>query len=61
MAINIPLRAAEQDFEIAEQVQPIKVDLTAAGIRGKNKGLVKLSLSVSYFFVLVYFLIKLLA
>ncbi len=61
MAINIPLRAVEQDFEIAEKVHPIKVDLTAVGVRGKNTGLLKLSLSVTYFFVLVYFLVKLLA
>jgi len=55
------LRAAEQEFEIAEKIKPIKVDLTAVSVREKNKGLLKLSLSVTYFFVLVYFLVKLLA
>lgn len=61
MAVNIHLRAGEQDFEIAEKVKPVKVDLTAVNVREKNKGLFKLSLSVTYFFVLVYFLVKLLA
>lgn len=61
MAVNIRMRAIEQDFEIAEKVKPIKVDLTAVSVREKNKGLLKLSLSVTYFFVLVYFLVQLLA
>ncbi len=61
MAVNIHLRAVEHDFEVAEKVNPVKVDLTAVNTRGKNTGLLKLSLSVTYFFVLVYFLVKLLA
>lgn len=60
MAVNIHLRSAEEDFEIAEKKSPAKVDLTAVNVRGNNKGLLKLSLSVTYFFVLVFFLVKLL-
>ncbi len=60
MAVNIGLRATESDYEIAEKVKPVKVDLAAASSR-ENKGFLKLSLSVTYFFVLVYFLVKLLA
>ena len=61
MAVNIHARAAEQNFEVAEKVKPLKVDLAAVSIREKNKGILKLSLSVTYFFVLVYFLVQLLA
>ena len=61
MAVNIHSRAAERDFEIAEKIKPITVDLAAVSVREKNKGILKLSLSVTYFFVLVYFLVQLLA
>ncbi len=61
MAVNIRLRAAEQAFEVTEQAEPVKVELNAEGTRENNKGLLKLSLSVTYFFVLVFFLVKLLA
>ena len=60
MAVNIHLRAVEKDFEVTEKVAPPKVDLTAVNVRGNNKGLLKLSLSITYFFVLVFFLVKLL-
>lgn len=62
MAANIHYRAVENDFEVTEKVDPVKVDLTAVRIKDKNasKGLFKLSLSVTYFFVLVYFLVQLL-
>lgn len=63
MAANIHYRAVESDFEVIEQIDhPVKVDLTAVRIKDKNasKGLFKLSLSVTYFFVLVYFLVQLL-
>ena len=60
MAVNIHSRAAEQDFEVAEKLKPINVELTAVSVREKNKGILKLSLSVTYFFVLVYFLVQLL-
>jgi hypothetical protein len=62
MAANIHYRAVEEDFEIAERIEPVRIDVTAAGIENKNsrKGLLKLSLSITYFFVLVYFLVKLL-
>jgi hypothetical protein len=62
MAANIHYRAIENDFEVTEKVDPVKVDLTAVRIKDKNasKGLFKLSLSVTYFFVLVYFLAQLL-
>jgi len=33
MAVNIHLRAAEQEFEIAEKIKPIKVDLTSVSVR----------------------------
>jgi hypothetical protein len=63
MATNIHLRAAKEDFEIAGKVEPVKVDLTAVKVRERSsqKGLLKFSMSVMYFFVLVYFLVKLLA
>ena len=62
MAADIHLRAIEEDFEIAEKAEPVKVDITTVRIKDKkaSKGLFKLSLSVTYFFVLVYFLVKLL-
>lgn len=61
MAANIHLRAIEDDFEIREKEEAVKVDVTAVRIKDKNerKGLLKLSLSITYFFVLVYFLVKL--
>ena len=61
MAANIHYRTLEEDFEIAEKIEPLKVDLSAVRItdRSASKGLFKLSLSVTYFFVLVYFLVKL--
>ncbi len=61
MPVNIRMRAAEHGYEVAEEVKPVKVDFTAVSVREKNKGLLKLSLSVTYFFVLVFFLVKLLA
>lgn len=63
MAANIHYRTVESDFELTEKIDPVKVDLTAVRIKEKNasKGLFKLSLSVTYFFVLVYFLVQLLA
>ena len=62
MAANIHYRAVESDFEVTEKIDPVKVDLTAVRIKDKNasKGLFKLSLSVAYFFALVYFLAQLL-
>lgn len=62
MAANIHMRAIDEDFEIAEKIEPARVNLTTARINDKNsrKGLLKLSLSITYFFVLVYFLVKLL-
>ena len=61
MADNIHLKAIEDDFEIIEKEQPVKVNLTAVRLTDKNErnGLLKLALSVTYFFVLVYFLVKL--
>lgn len=63
MAANIQYRAVESDFVVTEKINPVKVDLTAVSLKDKNasKGLLKLSLSVTYFFVLVYFLSQLLA
>jgi len=63
MAGNIHLRAIDEDFEIIKKTEPVKVDITAVRLKDKNerKGLLKLSLSVAYFFALVYFLVKLLA
>jgi hypothetical protein len=63
MAANIHLRAVEEDFEVLENVEPAKVNLTTVRIDEKNtrKGVIKLSLSVAYFFALVYFLVELLA
>ncbi len=61
MAVNIHSRAAERNFEITEKLKPINVDLAAVSVGEKNKGILKLSLSVTYFFVLVYFLVQLLA
>ena len=60
MAVNIHMRATEQDFDVKEKAKPVKVDLAAVSVREKNKGILKLSLSVTYFFVLVYFLVQLL-
>ncbi len=63
MAVNIHFRAADQNFEIAEKIKPVRVDLSTVSITRQNnhKGLLKLSLSITYFFVLAYFLVKLLA
>lgn len=62
MAANIHYRTLEEDFEVAEKIKPLKVDLSAVRLKDKSasRGLFKLSLSVTYFFVLVYFLVKLL-
>lgn len=62
MAANIHFGAVEEDFEVAEKKAPLSIDLTAVTIKDKQtrKGLFKLSLSITYFFVLVYFLVKLL-
>ncbi len=61
MAANIQYRAVEEDFEISE-IKPVRVDLSAVKIKDKKSrtGVLKLSLSITYFFVLVYFLVKLL-
>ncbi len=63
MAVNYHLRAAEQDYEVAKKIKPIMVDISTVTIDDKNsqKGLLKLTLSITYFFVLAYFLVKLLA
>jgi hypothetical protein len=63
MATNIHYRAVEEDFEISDRIKPVRVDLTVVKIKDKKprKGVLKLSLSITYFFVLVYFLVKLLA
>ena len=62
MAANIHFRAIEEDFDVAEKVRPLSIDLSAVSIKDKqnHKGLFKLTLSITYFFVLVYFLVKLL-
>ena len=63
MAVNFHLRAVEQDYEVAKKIKPIMVDISTVTIDDKNsqKGLLKLTLSITYFFVLAYFLVKLLA
>ena len=62
MAANIQTRTLHEDFEVAERIVPTNVDLSAVRLKEKSasKGLFKLSLSVTYFFVLMYFLVKLL-
>ena len=62
MAANIQTRTLDEDFEVAERIEPTNVDLSAVRLKEKSasKGLFKLSLSVTYFFVLMYFLVKLL-
>ena len=60
MATNIHLRALDESYKIAEKIKPARVDLQLDG-RNSRKGLFKLSLSITYFFVLAYFLVKLLA
>ncbi|HKB85681.1 MAG TPA: hypothetical protein VKD08_05905 [Ignavibacteriaceae bacterium] len=63
MATNIHLRALDESFEIAEKIKPARVDLSTVHIDESysRKGLLKLSLSITYFFVLAYFLVKLLS
>jgi len=62
MATNIQLRALEEDFEVTRKARPVKVNLTT--VKSENvdthKGAFKFFLSMIYFGVLVFFLIKLL-
>ena len=61
MAVNIHSKAFEEDFRISEKNEPLRVDLTAVRIkeRKSRKGLWKFTISVTYFGLLVYFLLKL--
>ena len=62
MAVNIHSKAFEEDFKVSEKIEPLRVGLTAVRIKEKKsrKGLLKLTLSMTYFVLLVYFLVKLL-
>ena len=62
MAVNIHSKAFEEDFKVSEKIEPLRVDLTAVRVKEKKsrKGLLKLTLSMTYFVLLVYFLVKLL-
>jgi hypothetical protein len=62
MATNIHFREIEEDFELAENIKPVKVNLTTVKSEDthSHKGLFKFSLSITYFILLVFFLFKLL-
>ncbi len=61
MAINIQSKLFEEDFVGIEKNEPFRIDSTAVKIkeRKSHKGMFKLTLSMTYFGLLVYFLVKL--
>ncbi len=62
MAINTQIRVFEEDFEVTRKAEPVKVNLTTIKSESTNthKGAFKFFLSIIYFALLVFFLIKLL-
>jgi hypothetical protein len=62
MATNLQLRALEEDFDVTRKAKPVKVNLTTVKSENVNtrKGAFKFFLSIIYFGLLVFFLIKLL-
>lgn len=57
------IKVFEDDFNVAEKIEPVQLAVNDYKIEDYNthKGILKLTLSIAYFVVLVYFLFKLLA